>query len=206
MMRCWCWLVLVTAQRSKREVPQTPSVEYYEPNQEVEFLPRQSRQVEFRSPSRRQNFQNLRWELGYNPSDILNPPELLPAESQYRTMNVYRRQPSSVIDNSPVIWGTPKKGAVVSRPGRSSKDGNLGVTTVYYASKDSKKRQADREEEEDGSEEGEEGEEEEESSEDAGYTEEGHSFHQVPASIYSFFGTDNDGNFNWGRRRPTSPQ
>lgn len=204
-MRCWCRLVLVTAhQRSKRQVPQTSSVEYFGPNQEDQSLHRQSRQVEFRSPGRRQNFKNVRWELGYNPSDILNPPELLPAESQYRTMNVYRRQPSSVVDNSPVIWGTPKKGAVVSRPGRSSKEGNVGVTTVYYAPKESKKRQADREAEEDGSEEGE---EEEESSEDAGYTEEGHSFHQVPASIYSFFGTDNDGNFNWGaRRRPSNPQ
>lgn len=195
--------MLVTAQRSKRQVPQTSPVEHYESNQEAELFrsPRQSQHLEFRSPVRKQNFQNSRWELGYNPSDILSPPELLTSESQYRTMNVYRRQPSSVIDNSPVIWGTPKKGAVVSRPGRASKEGAIGVTTVYYASKDSKRRQAGGEEEE----EDESDEEEEESSEDPGYTEEGQSFHQVPASIYSFFGTDDDGNFNW-RRSPPSAQ
>lgn len=136
--------------------------------------------------------------LGYEASDILSPPELEAAEShtQYRTLRYYRPEEPGV------VWGTVKQGAVVSRPRshRSPQEGNLGVNTIYYAPKHNK-RQAQSEEydsEEDrGSQEDED--EEEDSSEGAEYAgQQGHEFHQVPASIYSFVKTDPDGNFKWG--------
>ncbi|XP_054264371.1 uncharacterized protein LOC128987515 [Macrosteles quadrilineatus] len=133
-----------------------------------------------RSPRALRQNVHTRWGLGYDPSDILRPPSvdrLEPAESQYRTLRVLRRPE---VENPKIIYGTVKQGAVVSRPQRSSPEG----------SPSSYERDSSQDEEED-----------EEEEDAAGYSQEGHSYHQVPASIYSFVKTDPHGNFKWGVHR-----
>lgn len=121
---------------------------------------------------------SVSWELGYDAGDILNPPGLEVAESRYRTLGVYPFEAA-------VVWGTLKHGAVINRPQRDVKE----------RSGRGKKVEEEEDEEEDGEE------QKEEAPPEAGYEQEGHSYHQVPASIYTFVKTDPHGNFKWGVRR-----
>ncbi|KAG8278595.1 hypothetical protein J6590_016857 [Homalodisca vitripennis] len=189
--------VSVAAKRSKRQIliarPLADHVfaQLNTPLQEAELyqslVPSASQQVEYRSPRQNIAGPNGRWELGYDPSEILNPPEQQTSETQYRTMKSYKgRVPEGGISPD-VVWGTVKQGAVIDRPQRALQEGNRGVNTRYVPHG---RRQSRYSEEEDEDEEEESEEEEEEKSAEAGYSQQGHSYHHVPASIYSFVKTD----------------
>lgn len=176
--------MLFTAEqeRSKRQsVVSRPLVEYVfdqrnDPIREAEFYP-----GEFRAAR-----SSAKWDLGYDAGDILNPPELEVAESRYRTLNIF----NGPTTEAPIVWGTLKEGAVINRPQRSSVEGSKGEAPKQRSARKNQREEAEDDDDE-----------EEEKSSESDYSPEGHSYHQVPASIYTFVKTDPHGNFKWGVRK-----